>query len=127
MDLLTHINDLPAIDSLEPLTPADEAGLAAVRAVLEQHGLLDRFGMTRLHKHFDLAAGEALIEMTDPAARIQTIRVMTGTELEGAEVVETAWRFYPYGTGAPVMGCIVACFGPNTKKCEYKAHTGVKT
>lgn len=127
MALLTHLNDLPAIDSLEPLTADDEACLVAVRAVLEQHGLLDRFGMTRLHKHFDLAPGEALIETTDTSARVQTIRVMKDVELEGAEVVETAWRFYPHSPDAPVMGCIVACFGPNTKKCEYKAHTGVKT
>jgi hypothetical protein len=120
------INDLmPVDDPHNRLSSEDLVALEEIRTVLARHNLLDRFGVMLLHKHFDLASGERLIERTDVEARRQTITVMTAEETGDAEVLETAWRFLPKGQRGPIMGCIMGCFGGSTQKCEYRDHTGV--
>lgn len=125
----TMLNDLMPIDAPErALSAADVECLQEVRAVLARHDQMNRFGVTLLHKHFDVADGECLIETTDSDRREQSITVMRREDLDGQEVIETAWRFFPgHNVGAPMMGCIMGCFGPNTKTCTYQAHTGAKT
>jgi hypothetical protein len=61
-------------EELGPLTAADFACFTELRAVLERHGMLERFGVTVLHKHFDLATNETLVETTDVAKRSMTIQ-----------------------------------------------------
>lgn len=105
---LTHaLNDLPDVDSVPPLSEADLACLREVHEVLKRHGLLERFGVTVLHKHFDLDVGEVLLETTDVRGRVQTIRpVMTDDLPRSAELLETSWSLQ---AGEVLMACKRAC------------------
>lgn len=60
---------LPDIDQVVPLGPDDPQLIHELRDVLDRHGALERFGITLLHQHFDVAEGEVLVETVDPAAR----------------------------------------------------------
>jgi hypothetical protein len=81
---------LPDIDDIDPFSEADRECLTEVRSVLEKHGSLQRFGLTLLHQHFELAEDEVLVEEIDVDNRILTSRPKRITECENA--VETAWR-----------------------------------
>lgn len=105
---LAHaLNDLPDVDSVPPLSDADLACLRDVREVLERHGRLERFGITVLHKHFDLEAGEILLETTDVRGRVQTIRPVKKEDLPpSAQLLETSWSLQ---AGEVLMACKRAC------------------
>ena len=103
-----RLNELKDIDDVRPLSEADLPVLKAIRDVLEQHRALDRFGITLLHKHFDLAPGEELFEIADVAQRTLTIKPVMGTK-QGRSM-ETAWRFDSQNAGdTPSMFCFVKC------------------
>lgn len=68
-----EFNSLPSIDDVEPINVDDEACLEEVLVVLKKHGKANRFGIALLHKHFDLAPGEVLVETTDIELREQKI------------------------------------------------------
>lgn len=122
------INDLHPIGAkMSALDDQDTECLAAVRDVLAQYDRLNRFGVTLLHKHFDLRPNERLIETTDIENRVQTVSVVDESTLAGKDVIETAWRFFVEEGAMPTMGCIMGCFGPNNDTCEKREHTGVKT
>jgi hypothetical protein len=121
------LNELPALNEIDiKLNQADIECFADVRDVLARHGRLDRFGMTLLHRHFDVADDERLIETIDVAERVQTISVHKTESLSGVETIETAWRLRPEGIQS-MAECIIACHGPNTKYCTESKHTGQKT
>ena len=60
-----EFNALPHIDDIDPLNVGDHKCMEELRDVLEKHGKLSRFGITLLHRHFDLSDGEILVEYTD--------------------------------------------------------------
>ncbi len=60
---------LPNIHELRSLSKEDEACLGEVRAVLEKHNCLNRFGVFLLHEHFETADDEILIEEADEETR----------------------------------------------------------
>ena len=105
---ITHaLSNLPDVDSVPPLSDADFACLRDIRAVLERYGLLERFGVTLLHKHFDLEVDEILLETTDVRGRVQTIRPVKTDDLpKTAEVLETSWSLQ---AGEVLMACKRAC------------------
>lgn len=80
-------------EDLVPLGPEDEPLLAELREVLVRHGALERFGITLLHRHFDLVEGERLAETVDLSSRTITIRPER-IRIEAADSpVATAWTF----------------------------------
>ncbi|MEJ0003798.1 MAG: hypothetical protein WDN30_09855 [Pararobbsia sp.] len=82
---------LKHIDEVAPLADADFAVLAEIGDVLRKHGSNERFGICLLHKHFDLAENEELIEETDETERVSRLSVRPrGT---GSSAIETMWRF----------------------------------
>lgn len=81
---------LPDIDDVEPYGPSDDACFEELRAVLERYGALNRFGITLLHQHFDIADDEVLVETTDKAGRILTTSPAHAENAGSA--VETSWR-----------------------------------
>jgi len=85
------LNQLRHIDDVMPLDASD-ACLQELKDVLVKHGCQYKIGLTLLHKHFDLADDEVLLEHCDEAARTLTIRPIKRTEL-GPHVMETAWHF----------------------------------
>jgi hypothetical protein len=94
------------IEDVEPLNPTDYECLAEVRDVLKKHGKRERFGVALLHKHFDLAEGETMMEATDKEARVLTIRPVTEGDLSNS--VETIWMLHD-GEFASMMGCQFRC------------------
>ncbi len=67
-------SDFQDIDDIEPMNDKDSECLAAVRDVLKAHGMLNRFGVALLHKHFDLSEDEILLETSDNAARTLVLK-----------------------------------------------------
>jgi hypothetical protein len=57
---------LPDIDQVIPMGPTDDQLMADLRCVLDQHGALERFGITLLHQHFDLGDDEVLVQERRP-------------------------------------------------------------
>ena len=82
------------IDEVEPFNPdRDQPIFDEIRNVLARHGALDRFGITLLHKHFDVYEGERLVEVSDPETRTLKIRPKSETLGPNETYVQTNWRF----------------------------------
>ena len=82
----------PRFEDCRPLDDDDQEVLDDIRRVLERHGCLDRFGVTLLHRHFDLGPDELLVETVDETERTLTIRPQVFDA--GREVgTATSWRF----------------------------------
>jgi hypothetical protein len=110
-------NDLPDIDEIDPVEGTEEeACLAEVQEVLERHGKTARFGLVLLHKHFDLADNEVMMEDWDPASRTLTSRPIEVEDLVGKSLKPTTWRF-----DRPDMPVVGACASG-----IYGAHYGYK-
>jgi hypothetical protein len=92
---MTHKSTLPPvphIDDVKPVSSNDEACLGDIRAVLQRHGALQRFGVMLLHEHFDLAPDEVLVETVDPSTRTLTIRPAKKAEVDNEPSLPTSWR-----------------------------------
>lgn len=85
-------NHLPHGDVVEQFSENDRECFEEIRDVLKRHGKLDRFGITLLHKHFELQEDEMLVENVDEENRIQTIQPMKKTKLKSWEV--KSWKHY---------------------------------
>ena len=96
------------IRDVEPRSEADDVLFREVYEVLEKHKALSRYGVTLLHKHFDVADEEMLVEATDRTARVQTIRAIQKSELANEPVIETSWRL---DTGYPLTTCVCVVSG----------------
>lgn len=83
-----NIRDLPDV---EPLSDADLECLAEVRSVLQRYKVIDRFAIHLVHKHFDLAADEILVEYSDAVKRTQTIRVEKMADADLQNSIPTTW------------------------------------
>jgi hypothetical protein len=57
---------LKDIDEVRRIDDSDSECLEAIRKVLEKHDCLDRFGVTLLHSHFDVAEDEMMLEPRRP-------------------------------------------------------------
>jgi hypothetical protein len=98
---------LPDVDGVEPISDRDCKVLAEVGRVLARRGYTHRFGICLLHKHFDLADGEVLLETTDTDARVSTLAV----ERQDAPSVgiETMWRFSEGSEPVIAAKCVMRC------------------
>lgn len=102
---ISAINDLPHINDIAPMNDADMPCINELREVLKKHGALDRFGITLLHKHFDVEADEVLVERTDESTKVQTIKPYKKAGLDTC-IQQTAWRL---SDDVAVMGCYTVC------------------
>ena len=96
---LADLRDVPALDR------HDLACMAELREVLQRHGRLQRFALHLVHKHFELAADEVLVEYSDPRAREQSLRVerRDAAVLQGA--IPTTWTL---AEPQPLVACVCA-------------------
>ena len=96
------------IEDVEPINDSDLDCLAEVSAVLKRHGKRERFGVALLHKHFEMASDELLLEHTDAQARVLTIKPVK--QGEAGESIETIWELGDSGDDRKVfMGCRQSC------------------
>jgi hypothetical protein len=84
--------DLPDINEVEPLSDSDGACIEEIRKVLERHGRLKRFGIMLLHKHFDVANNEVLVETCNSRMRTLTMQPAIKSDKSTRRAVETSWR-----------------------------------
>ncbi|TXG81355.1 MAG: hypothetical protein E6R12_14530 [Sphingomonadales bacterium] len=112
-----EFNALPHIDEVDPLNVSDHECMQELRDVLEKHGKLSRFGITLLHRHFDLNEGEILVEFTDTANRVQTVEIEMLADKRPC-AVETAWVLK---AGASMAACYPGvCV--HTSSGHYRGH-----
>ena len=75
------------------LSNSDNDCIRDIVQVLKKHNCLDRFGVTLLHKHFEIEDGEVLAETNNPVCRTLLVEPIPKTELVHSNYYETAWRF----------------------------------
>lgn len=106
------------IDEVEPFNPdKDQPLFDEIKAVLAKHGALHRFGITLLHKHFDVFEGERLIESCNTESRTLTIQPLNKPLEPDETYVGTNWRF---DTGSLLVNqlCFADCLKLGTKHKE---------
>jgi hypothetical protein len=86
---------LQDINEVRPIDGSDAACLLEIRDVLEKHGALDRFGVSLLHSHFDVADYEMMLETTNVANREHWVRPVKKADLvaRGLVAQTTILRF----------------------------------
>jgi hypothetical protein len=97
---------------MPPFAASDLTCLQEVQEVLERHGKSHVFGVNLLHKHFDLADDEIMLETQDPVERTLRSRPVKLSELEQTPYAVTVWRF----DGGTIRAMAACAVGP------YKGH-----
>ena len=115
---------IPDVHDIEPLSERDADCLLEIRDVFMRHGVLDRFAISLIHKHFDIASTEQMVEFTDPKNRILTIKPVSDNE--ALNTLETTWRFSAETTGMqPLTICVFRCYyNPNSTPQHVGQHGG---
>jgi hypothetical protein len=103
------------IDEVQPLLADEMPFVEEFKQLLQRHNKIDRFGLTLLHRHFDLAEGEVLLEDTDVNRRIQEIRPVKADSLPAGSAMETAWRF----DEDTKMFCVLYCVTANGHRTNH--------
>ena len=85
----TSWSAVPYMSDIKALNETDVPCLKEVRDVLKKHGMLDRFGVTLMHKHFELDDDEIMVETIDFDTRELKITPMSKSET--VKCVETSW------------------------------------
>jgi hypothetical protein len=90
---------LPDIADVPRLDESDHACLDEIRTVLLKHHAIGRFGVHLVHKHFDVAPDEVLVEYTDIDARALHCHVEKRQyNVDSAHNrIETMWSFVGEG------------------------------
>lgn len=101
--LAVALGSLPHVREVVPLSDADKPLVDEVTAVLQKHGALGRFGLTLLHRHFEIGDDEILVETTDAASRTQTVRPVSKEGVANEQYLVTSWHL---GLRGPVMACV---------------------
>lgn len=111
---------LPHIDDTEPFDPdRDQPLFDEIKSVLARYGALHRFGVTLLHKHFDIYQGERMVEVCDEENRSLTIRPLADSLGPDQSYVETNWRF-DVKTAYANQVCMADCI--KTGKTHREVH-----
>jgi len=114
--------ELKDLGDVKPLSEADENLMRDLRDVLRKHGATERFGITLLHKHFDLMDSEMLLESTDVRARKLILHAVPSDH--GAPCISTSWKFKASGDDwLPVTDCVCP-WDPLTGKHSLRHEKG---
>lgn len=95
---------VPDIGEVGALTDADRACFRELRDVLAKYNALERFGINLIHKHFDIAEDECLVETIDQARRTLTVQPVKKQDI--ANAIETQWRL---ADGSAYIVCDQQC------------------
>jgi hypothetical protein len=106
-------NHLKDIDQVAELDSSAQACLDEVRAVLERHGCLDRFGVNLLHKHFEMNNSEILVETVNETDRVLVTKPMDQKDLAHMQRRETQWAWVQSASGEVIQVCISQCVVAN--------------
>ena len=111
---------LKHIDDILPLNEDDNACIEELKSVLKKHRALDRFGVTLLHKHFEMKDDEILLEECDEENRTLILKPVNKNSIKSNKSIETNWRL---DTFSSMARCISLCqYDPSTPS----RHNGIK-
>ena len=113
---------LPDIDEVAPFSDADQDCFRDIRAVLEKHGALGRFGVWLLHEHFEIGDDEVVVESVDTETRTLLSQPAKFSELSRS--IETSWRL---DSPSGMQRCESMCarpYGPNGPHVRQHFTTG---
>ena len=113
------VNRLSDIHLIDRRLPTDDPCIAEIKAVLKRHGLDKKYGLTLLHKHFDLAADEIMIEHTDLANRTLVSRPEKADAFPEANLMEVTWSL---DSDTLMAGCIWKCFYTSGANPPHSSH-----
>lgn len=102
---------LKDLHDVDPIGPDDLECMTEIRSVLLKHGKLDRFALHLIHKHFDIADDEILIEYSDADTREQFFRPEKADSESVRDAIPTTWTLKNV---EPVALC----------KCAYRMDKG---
>lgn len=100
-----HWAALAELHEVSPLDADDLACMAELRAVLANHGRLGRFALHLVHRHFELADGEVLVEYSDAKTREQVMRVERCDAPALQHAIPTTWLL---DGPTPLVACVCA-------------------
>jgi len=108
---------LPDIEDVPALTGADHECLDAIRDVLIRYNAIGRFGVHLMHKHFEVAEDEVLVEYTNIEARTLNCKVeKRSAELQPSHKrIETMWSFTGIGATRVCDQQCVSNWGHNNR------------
>lgn len=93
-DLVTvQVNNFPHINNVIPISEIDTALLDEIGEVLVKYQATERFGITLLHKHFEMEEDEVLLEHCDETNRTLIASPIKSSELENIQIIETVWVY----------------------------------
>lgn len=92
-DEVKNWNDLADINDVSEFSDDDESCLNEIQAVVEKYGMQKRFGVSLLHKHFDIHDDKMLVERYNPATRSLTLRPEKIEDLKDQDLITTMYRF----------------------------------
>jgi hypothetical protein len=111
---------LKHIDEILPLNDNDNACMEELKSVLNKYKALDRFGITLLHKHFEMEEDEVLLEECDEENRTLLLKPVKQSSIKSAKSIETNWRL---DTLTSMARCISLCQYDSTTPSR---HNGIK-
>ncbi len=120
-------NHLPEIHDVPPLGDQDHACLDAIRDVLAKYECLDRFGVSLLHKHFEMSDDEILVEEVDERSRTLVTKPVSIAGLSAIldSGIATQWHWQRNKDGAFEQICVARCFPGNWQSPGHSnQHTG---
>lgn len=82
---------IPDISETKPLSANERDCLREIRDVLVRHDCLGLFGVSLIHKHFDIGDDEVMLETIDVEGRTLTSRPILRSQLSPT-AVETQWQ-----------------------------------
>lgn len=115
-----QVNELPDISDAGVLEASDRACLDELREVLTRHNLAEKFGIALLHKHFELADDEVLLERCDVARRTLIATPVRVSEINPLQSVTTVWKFA--SDNKSQRECVKVCPMNGDKHAGYKDH-----
>lgn len=101
------VNNLTDINDVERRLESEADVFSEVKEVLKRYGLEKKYGLALLHKHFDLADDEVLMEYTDLENRTLVSKATKRSDISLVDAIETVWSL---DSDTAMTGCAVFCF-----------------
>ena len=112
------VNRLTGIDQVERRLDSEASLFGEIRELLKRYGVEKKYGLALLHKHFDLADDEVLMEYADVENRTLITRPAPRSAASAGNAVETVWSLE---SGNATTACALFCYYyPSTGKHEQK-------
>ena len=119
LPLAFAVNNLTDINDVERRLESEAGLFAEVKEVLRRHGVEKKYGLALLHKHFDLADDEVLMEYTDVENRTLVSKATKRSDISIVSAIETVWSL----DGDHVTtGCGIFCFYNSEAQQHIQQH-----